>query len=76
LLAVIHEALERPPCLDERDPGIIDYLTTFVPRVLLVAGSKGERGMNQIAIDVVELQSPATGLEGGCNPLGTMIGVP
>src|SRR5271167_12067 len=48
----------------------------LVPRVLLVAESKGKRGMDEIAIDIVDLQSPAAGVKGGLDPLRTMIGVP
>jgi hypothetical protein len=48
----------------------------LVPRVLLVAGSKGKRGMDEIAIDIIDLQSPTTRVEGWFDPLRTMIGVP
>jgi hypothetical protein len=30
----------------------------FVPGILVVAGLKGEGGMDQIAIDIVEFQAP------------------
>ena len=53
-LAVVHEALERLPCLDQRHPGIVDDLTVLVPRVLLVTGLKGKGRMDEIAIDVVD----------------------
>ena len=75
-MTVVHETLERLPRLDQRHPAIIDHLTVLVPRVLLVAGLKGKRGMDEIAIDIVELQSPATCVKGGLDPLRTMIGVP
>jgi hypothetical protein len=61
------------PRLYQRSPGIIDYLTARVLRVLLVARLKGKRGMDEIAIDVVELQSSVTCLEGRLDPLRTMI---
>src|SRR5271163_1890956 len=73
---LVHEALQRSPRLDQRDLGIIDYLTMLVPRVMLFAGSKGERGMDEIAIDIVDLQSPAAGVKRGLDPVRTMIGVP
>ena len=47
-----------------------------VPRVLLVAGSKGKRGMDEIAIDIIDLQSPTARVEGGFDPLRTMIVIP
>src|SRR6478736_5471013 len=75
-LTFLHEALERSPRLDQRHPGIIDYLAALVPRVLLVAGSKAKWGMDEITIDIVDLQSPAAGVKGGLDPLRTMIGVP
>ena len=71
-----HEAFERLPCLEQSHAGIIDDLTALVRRVLIVAGPKGKRGMNYIAIGMVDLQSPAAGVKGGLDPLGTMIGVP
>jgi hypothetical protein len=48
----------------------------FVPRVLLVAGLKGERGVDDVAIDGVDLQPPAAVVKGRLDPLRTMIGVP
>jgi hypothetical protein len=75
-LTFVHKALERPPSLDRVHPGIIDYLTVVVPRVLLVAGLEGKRGMDDVAIDVVHLQSPTATVECGLNPLGSMIAVP
>src|ERR1700722_1545037 len=74
--ALVHEALERLPRLDQRHSGIIDDLIALVPRVLLVAGPKGKGGVDQIAIDGVDLQPPAAGVESGLHPLRTMIGVP
>ena len=56
--------------------GIVDDLTALVPRVLLVAGSEGKRGMDDIAIDGVDLQPPAARVKGRLDPLGAMIGVP
>ena len=75
-MTVVHETLQRPPRLDQSHPGIIDYLTEFVSRVLFVARAKGKRSMDEIAIHIVDLQSPATGVKGGFNPFRTMIGVP
>ncbi len=48
----------------------------LVPRVLVVAGPKGKGGVDEIAIDGVNLQPPAAGVKGGLDPLRTMIGVP
>ena len=75
-VTVVHKALERLPCLDQRHPGIVDDLTMLVPRVQLVAGFKGERRMNEIAIDGVDFQSSAAGVKGRLDAFGTMIGVP
>lgn len=75
-VSVIDEALERVPRLDQRHPRVVYYLAGLVPRVLLVAGSKGKRGMHEIAIDMVEPQSSDTCVEGGLDPFRTMIGVP
>src|ERR1700722_14537868 len=59
-----------------RHPRIIDDLIVLIPRVLLVAWSKGEGGVDEIAIDGVDFQPPAAGVKGGLHPLRTMIGVP
>jgi len=75
-LTLVHQSLERSPRVDQRHPGIIDDLTVFVPRVLLVARSKGERGVDDVAIDGVDLQPPAAAVKGRPDPLRTMIGVP
>jgi hypothetical protein len=75
-LTVVDEAFERSLRIDQRHSGIIDDLTALVPRVLLVTRLKSKRGMDDIAIDIIDLQSPAAGLEGGLDPLRTMIGVP
>ena len=48
----------------------------LIPRILLIAGPKGKRGMDQIAIGIVDLQPPEAGIKGGLNPLGPMISVP
>src|ERR1700743_3996290 len=75
-MTVVHEALQRAPGVHKRDPRIIDDATVLVPRVLLVAGLKGKGSMDEIAIDIVQLQPPATGVEGRLDPLWTMIAVP
>src|SRR6185437_35584 len=67
---------QRLPGLHQRHPGIIDNLAARVPRVLLVARLKGKGSMDEIAIDMIELESPAARLEGGFDPLRTMIAVP
>ena len=48
----------------------------LVPRVLLVAGLESEGRVDEIAIDIVDLQPLAARVEGGLDPLGTMVGVP
>jgi hypothetical protein len=65
-----------PPRLDQRHLGIIDYLTEFVPRVLLVARAKGKRGMDAIAIHIVDVQSSTTRVKGGLDPFRTMVVIP
>ena len=75
-LAAVHEVLQGPPGIDQGHPGIIDDLTVLVPRVLVLTGAKGKRGMDDITIDIVDLQSPAAPVKGGSDPLGTMIRVP
>ena len=57
-------------------PVVIDHLAAVVSRVLVVAGLKGVGSVDQIAIDVVDLQSTATRIECGLDPLRAMIGVP
>ena len=69
-MTVIDEPLKRLPRLDRRQPAIIDHLTALIPRVLLVAGAKGKKGVDEIAIGVVEPQPPET-CEGGLDPFGT-----
>jgi len=51
-------------------------MTAIVPRVLLVAGLKGERCMDDVAIDSIDFEAPAAGVKGRLDPLGAMIGVP
>jgi len=75
-VTIVHQVLKRPPCLRQRNPGIIDHPAALVPRVLLVTGLKGKGSMDEIAIDIVELQSPATRIEGKFDPLWPMIGIP
>src|SRR3954468_23146932 len=75
-MAAVDEALERMPCLTQCDPAVVDHLTGCITRILLVTGLKGEGGVDEIAIDIVELESAQTGLEGGFDPLWTMIGIP
>ena len=74
--AVVNETLQRLPRLDQRHPAIIDHLTALVPRVLLIAGLKGKRRMDEIAIDIVDLQSPAARVKGWLDPLRAMVAVP
>ena len=74
--SVINQALECLPGLDQRHSAIIDHLTVLVPRVLLVAGLEGEGCMDEVAIDMIDLQSPAARVKGGLDPLRAMIGVP
>jgi len=47
-----------------------------VPGILLVAGLEGERRVDEVAIDMVELQPAETGVKGRLNPLRTMVIVP
>jgi hypothetical protein len=42
----------------------------------IFTGLEGKRGMDEITIDIVQLQSPEARLEGGFDSLRTMIGVP
>jgi hypothetical protein len=64
------------PCLNERDPGIVDHLAIRISRGLLVTGREGKRGMGHVAVDIVDLQPPATGFERRCGALGAMVSVP
>src|ERR1700677_223927 len=73
---VVDEALQRLPRLRQRDPFVVDHVTVLVSRILIVTRLKRIWRMDQIAIDIVHLQSAATGIERGPDPLWTMIGVP
>src|SRR3954469_1606963 len=73
---LVDKAFQRPPRFGQRNPRIIDDPTVLIPRVLLVAGLKGEGRMDDVAIDLVELQPPATGVEGRPDPFRPMIRVP
>ena len=75
-LALVHQALQRLPRLSQCHAGIVDNLAALVLRLLVAARFEGKGRMDEIAIDMVELKSPATRLEGGFDPLGTMIVVP
>ena len=68
--ALVDEALKRSPGIDETHFGIVDDVTVLVPRVLLVARTKGKRCMDEIAIDLVELQPPAAGIKSWPDPPG------
>ena len=52
-LPLVHQALQRLPCLRQCHAGIVDRLAALVPRVLIVARLEGKRGMDEIAIDIV-----------------------
>ena len=43
---------------------------------MFVTGLEGKGGVDEIEIDVVELESPETGLEGGFDAFRTMIVIP
>jgi hypothetical protein len=71
---VINEALERLRRIAQCHPPIIDRLTTLA--LGSCSSPEGKRGVNEIAIDIVNLQSPETCIKGGFEPFRTMIGVP
>src|SRR6202011_1844723 len=64
-LSLVHQALQCLPGLHQCHPRVIDNLAALVPRVLLVARLEGKGGMDEIAIDMIELESLTTRLEGG-----------
>ncbi len=55
---------------------MIDHIAVRVPRVLHVSRLEGERGVDEIEIEVVELEFLEACLEGRFDALRTMIGVP
>src|SRR6476646_7384920 len=69
-------ALERPPCVQQRHPLVINHIAVLIPRVLLVRGLERKGGVDEIEIDEVELEFLETGLEGGFDAFRTMIVVP
>ena len=73
---VVYEALEGLPRLDQRHAPVVHHLPPLVPRVLFVAGLEGERGMDEVAVNIIEPESPETCVDGGFDPFGPMIGVP
>ena len=75
-VAVVDEAFEGVPGVDEGDAGIVEDLALGVARVLVVAGLEGEGGVDDVAIDVVDVESAAAGVEGGLDAFGAVIGVP
>src|SRR6202012_3136081 len=64
------------PGVEERDVGVIDAFSLFIPRVLVVASAEGVWRVDEVAVKVVDLQPPEAGVEGGLDPLGAVVGVP
>jgi hypothetical protein len=56
-MTIVDEALQRPPGLHQRNARIINHPTALVPRVLFVAGLEGKGRVDDVAINMVELQS-------------------
>src|SRR5258708_3637736 len=44
--ALVHKTLQSSPRIEQRHPFIINHFAVLVPRVLLVSGLKGERGVD------------------------------
>ena len=64
------------PGLRQRHAFIVDDVTARIPRVLIVAGLKSKGGVDDIAVDVIDLQPLAARVEGRLDALRPMIGVP
>ena len=75
-MAVVDEAFESVPGVEESDAGVVEDLALGVSGVLVVAGLEGEGGVDDVAVGVVDLESFATGVEGGFDAFGAVVGVP
>ena len=75
-LTLVYQALQRPPCIQQRNALVVDHIAVRIPRVLLVSRLEGKGGVDEMEIDVVELEFLETGLEGGFGAFRTMIVVP
>ena len=75
-LILVHKALQRPPCIQQGHPCVINDIAVRVPWVLHVSRLEGKGGVDEIEIDVAELEFLETRLEGGCDAFRTMIVVP
>jgi hypothetical protein len=74
--ALCHQTLHGPQGVQERDAWVVHGSSARIPRVLFVARTKGKRGVDHVAVDVLETQPAAAGLERGSDSLGSMIVVP
>ncbi len=75
-VAVVDEAFEGVPSVDEGDAGVVEDLALGVAGVLVVAGLEGEGGVDNVAVGVVDLEPAAAAVEGGFDAFGTVIRIP
>ena len=52
--ALIHQALERPPCFPQRHPVVINHIAACIPGVLLLPGLERKRRVDEIKVDEVQ----------------------
>ena len=74
--AVFDERFEGFPGLEQSGVAVVDYVTVFVARVVVVAGLEGVGRVDEIEVEVVEAEAGETGVEGGFDAVGAVIGVP
>ena len=52
--AAVDQFFHCPPGVQEGRALVVDYISLLVPRILVDAGFEGERGVDQIEIEIVE----------------------
>jgi len=74
--AASDEGFEGSPGVQKGDFVVVDDIAVLIARVLLVAGLKGVRSVNEVEIEIAEPETFETRIEGRLDALGTMIEVP
>lgn len=70
------EGLHGAPGVEQRGGAIVDDLAPGVARIEVVARLERERRVDQVRIDIIDFQSPATSVEGRLDPLRPVVRIP
>jgi len=75
-LAHVNKSFHRPPRVEQGHAVVINYITVFISRILIIPGLECERSMNEIEIQIGELESIQTCEECRFHALRSMIRIP